>query len=306
MSGRARGRLCEGRIVIVTGAGRGIGRAHAMEFARQGAKVVVNDIGAEANGTGRSEGPAGEVVLAIRNMGGEAVANGDDVADWKGARRLIDTAIETWGRLDVLVNNAGFLRDRMLVSTTEEDWDAVIRVHLKGHFCPSHHASVYWRERAKRGEEVDARIINTSSGAGLQGSVGQGTYSAAKAGIAALTLVQAAELRRYGVTANAIAPAARTRMTEAVFKGTMERPESGFDAMSPENVSPLVAWLGSADAMDVSGRVFEVAGGRISVAEGWSEGPVVDRGRRWDAEAVGGAVRALLAKARAPGKVYGA
>ena len=304
-SGRQGSRLCEGRVVIVTGAGRGIGRAHAMEFARQGAKVVVNDIGAEANGVGRSTGPAGEVVDAIRAMGGEAVPNGDDVADWKGARRLIDTAVETWGRLDVLVNNAGFLRDRMLVSTSEEEWDAVIRVHLKGHFCPSHYASVYWRERAKKGDEVDARIINTSSGAGLLGSVGQGTYSAAKAGIAALTLVQAAELRRYGVTANAIAPAARTRMTEAVFAETMQKPEAGFDSMAPDNIAPLVVWLGSADAMDVSGRVFEVAGGRISVAEGWSEGPVVDRGRRWDPNEVGEAVRGLLAGAKAPSKVYG-
>jgi NAD(P)-dependent dehydrogenase (short-subunit alcohol dehydrogenase family) len=299
-------RLCEGRVVIVTGAGRGIGRAHAMEFARQGAKVVVNDIGAESDGNGRSSGPAGDVVDAIKAMGGEAIANGDDVADWKGARRLIDSAVETWGRLDVLVNNAGFLRDRMFVSTSEEEWDAVIRVHLKGHYCTAHHAAVYWRERAKRGDEVDARIINTSSGAGLLGSVGQGTYSAAKAGIAALTLVQAAELRRYGVTANAIAPAARTRMTEAVFADTMKKPEEGFDSMSPENIAPLVVWLGSADSMDVSGRVFEVAGGRISVAEGWHEGPALDRGRRWDPSEVGEAVRGLIAKARTPMKVYGA
>ncbi|HEY2517135.1 MAG TPA: SDR family NAD(P)-dependent oxidoreductase, partial [Polyangiaceae bacterium] len=193
-------RLCEGRVAIVTGAGRGIGRAHAMELARHGAKVVVNDIGAEADGRGYSSGPAAEVVEAIVRMGGDAVANGDDVADFKGARRLIDTAVETWGRLDVLVNNAGFLRDRMFVSTSEEEWDAVLRVHLRGHYAPAHHAAIYWREKSKAGQPIDARIINTSSGAGLLGSVGQSAYSTAKGGIAALTLVQAAELGRYGVT----------------------------------------------------------------------------------------------------------
>jgi NAD(P)-dependent dehydrogenase (short-subunit alcohol dehydrogenase family) len=298
-------RLCEGRVVIVTGAGRGIGRSHAMELARHGAKVVVNDLGAEADGRGQSSGPAGEVVEAILRMGGEAIANGDDVADFKGARRMIDSAVETWGQLDAVVNNAGFLRDRMFVSTSEEEWDAVIRVHLRGHYAPAHHAAVYWRERAKAGKPVDGRIINTSSGAGLLGSVGQGTYSAAKAGIAALTLVQAAELARYGVTANAIAPAARTRMTEAVFAQTMKKPDQGFDAMSPDNVAPLVAWLASADSKDVTGRVFEIAGGRVSVAEGWREGPVADRGARWDANEVGPAVRDLIAKSRPPMKVYG-
>jgi NAD(P)-dependent dehydrogenase (short-subunit alcohol dehydrogenase family) len=299
-------RLCEGRVVIVTGAGRGIGRAHAMELARHGAKVVVNDIGAEADGRGYSSGPAAEVVEAIVRMGGDAIANGDDVADFKGAKRLVDSAIETWGRLDALVNNAGFLRDRMFVSTNEEEWDAVIRVHLRGHYAPAHHAAVYWRDLAKKGKPIDARLINTSSGAGLLGSVGQGTYSAAKAGIAALTLVQAAELGRYGVTANAIAPAARTRMTEAVFAKTMQKPEGEtFDAMSPDNVAPLVAWLASADSKGVTGQVFEIAGGRISVAEGWREGPAFDRGARWDAAELGGTVRELLAKARPALKVYG-
>jgi NAD(P)-dependent dehydrogenase (short-subunit alcohol dehydrogenase family) len=298
-------RLCEGRVVIVTGAGRGIGRAHAMELARHGAKVVVNDIGAEADGRGYSSGPASEVVEAIVRMGGDAIANGDDVADFKGAKRLVDAAIETWGHLDVLVNNAGFLRDRMFVSTNEEEWDAVIRVHLRGHYCPAHHAAAYFRELAKKGKPLDARIINTSSGAGLLGSVGQSTYSAAKAGIAALTLVQAAELGRYGVTVNAIAPAARTRMTEAVFAGTMKKPDSGFDAMSPDNVAPLVAWLASTDAKGVTGQVFEIAGGRVSIAEGWHEGPAFDRGARWDARELGGTVRELLAKARPAAKVYG-
>ncbi|MBL8774660.1 MAG: SDR family oxidoreductase [Acidimicrobiales bacterium] len=298
--------LCDGRIVVITGAGRGIGRGHALEFARQGAKVVVNDIGANIDGSGSSDGPAGEVVDAIRAMGGEAVANGDDVADWDGAERLIRTAIDTFGGLDVVVNNAGFLRDRMLVSTSEEEWDAIMRVHLKGHFCPSRHASAYWREQAKAGETVDGRIVNTSSGAGLLGSVGQGNYSAAKAGIAALTLVQAAEMGRYGVTANAIAPAARTRMTEAVFADTMAAPEEGaFDAMAPENVAPLVVWLGSAESSDVTGRVFEVEGGIIGVADGWHSGPRVDKGARWEPAEVGDAVAKLLDEAPAPSPVYG-
>jgi NAD(P)-dependent dehydrogenase (short-subunit alcohol dehydrogenase family) len=246
--------ICEGRVVIVTGAGRGIGRAHALEFARQGAKVVVNDLGATADGQGSSTGPAGEVVDEIRAMGGEAVGDGADVADWEQAEAMIRTAVDTFGRLDVLVNNAGFLRDRMLANTSEEEWDAVIRVHLKGHFVPSRHAVAYWRDQTKAGAEVDARIINTSSGAGLMGSVGQGNYSAAKAGIVGLTLVQSAEFARYGVTANAIAPAARTRMTEAVFADTMAAPEPGaFDAMAPENISPLVVWLGSADSAGITG-----------------------------------------------------
>jgi NAD(P)-dependent dehydrogenase (short-subunit alcohol dehydrogenase family) len=299
--------ICEGRIVVVTGAGRGIGRGHALEFARQGAKVVVNDLGAEADGTGGSTGPAGEVVDAIRAAGGEAVANGDDVADWEGAQRLVQTAVDAFGGLDVLVNNAGFLRDRMIVSTSEEEWDAVIRVHLKGHFAPTRFAAAYWREQQKAGATVDARVINTSSGAGLMGSVGQGTYSAAKAGIAALTMVESAELGRYGVTANAIAPAARTRMTEAVFAGTMARPDGdAFDAMAPENVAPLVVWLGSAESKGITGRVFEVEGGILSVADGWQHGRSVDKGARWDPAELGSVVRDLLDGAPAPAPVYGA
>jgi NAD(P)-dependent dehydrogenase (short-subunit alcohol dehydrogenase family) len=299
--------ICEGRVVIVTGAGRGIGRGHALEFARQGAKVVVNDLGAEADGTGGSTGPAGEVVDAIRAAGGEAVANGDDVADWEGAQRLVQTAVDAFGGLDVLVNNAGFLRDRMIVSTSEQEWDAVIRVHLKGHFAPTRFAAAYWREQQKAGATVDARVINTSSGAGLMGSVGQGTYSAAKAGIAALTMVESAELGRYGVTANAIAPAARTRMTEAVFAETMARPEGdAFDAMAPENVAPLVVWLGSAESRAVTGRVFEVEGGILSVADGWQHGRSVDKGARWDPTELGPVVRDLLADAPVPAPVYGA
>jgi NAD(P)-dependent dehydrogenase (short-subunit alcohol dehydrogenase family) len=298
--------ICEGRVVVVTGSGRGIGRAHALEFARQGAKVVVNDLGAEIDGQGGSSGPAGEVVDAIRAMGGEAVANGADVADWQQAEGLIATAVDTFGRLDVLVNNAGFLRDRMLANTSEEEWDAVVRVHLKGHFAPTRHAVAHWRDRSKAGEAVAARIINTSSGAGLMGSVGQGNYSAAKAGIAGLTMVEAAEFARYGVTANAIAPAARTRMTEAVFAETMAAPGEGeFDAMAPENVSPLVVWLGSEGSDGVTGRVFEVEGGKISVADGWQHGPEFDKGARWEPDEVGAVVRDLLREAPTPAPVYG-
>jgi NAD(P)-dependent dehydrogenase (short-subunit alcohol dehydrogenase family) len=298
--------ICEGRVVIVTGAGRGIGRGHALEFARQGAKVVVNDVGAELDGSGGSTGPAGEVVAEIRAAGAEAITNGNDVADWEGAQAIVQSALDTFGRLDVVVNNAGFLRDRMLVGTSEDEWDAVIRVHLKGHFCVTRFAGAYWREQAKAGASVDGRIINTSSGAGLLGSVGQGAYSAAKAGIAALTLVESAELGRYGVTANAIAPAARTRMTEAVFADTMAKPDEGFDVMAPENVAPLVVWLGSADSKDVTGRVFEVEGGILSVADGWRHGPKVDQGRRWEPDEIGAAVRGLLTQAPEPAPVYGA
>ena len=299
------GGICNGRVVIVTGAGRGLGRAHALEFARQGAKVVVNDLGAELDGRGRSSGPADEVAAAINALGGQAVANGDDIAEWPGGERLVKTAIDAFGRLDVVVNNAGFLRDRMFVSTAEDEWDGVIRVHLKGHFCVSRHACAYWRDRSKAGDDVDARIINTSSGAGLQGSVAQATYAAAKAGIAALTLVQAAELARYGITANAIAPAARTRMTEQVFADMMKKPAGGFDAMAPENVSPLVAWLGSVESREVTGRVFEVSGGKISLADGWRTGPEVDKDARWDPSEVGTAVRDVIARAVPPQKVYG-
>lgn len=299
-------RLCEGRVCIVTGSGRGLGRAHALELARLGARVVVNDLGVAADGSGRDEGPAREVVETIRAAGGEAVVSFEDVADWAGAGRLIKAAIDAWGRLDVLVNNAGFVRDRMLVSTSEEEWDAVLRVHLKGHFAPTRHALTYFRDRAKAGEPVDARIINTTSGAGLLGSVGQGAYSAAKAGIAALTIVEAAELGRYGVTANAVAPAARTRMTETAFADMMRRPPSGFDAMAPENIAPLVGWLASAASRAVTGRVFEVSGGTVSVAEGWGPGVSVDKGARWDAEELGAAVTNLLAKAASPRKPYGA
>jgi NAD(P)-dependent dehydrogenase (short-subunit alcohol dehydrogenase family) len=297
--------ICEGRIVVVTGAGRGIGREHALGFAREGASVVVNDLGVARDGSGVSTRPAQEVVDEIRSLGGIAIANTDDIADWDGARRLVQSALDTFGRLDVLVNNAGFVRDRMLFTTSEEEWDAVIRVHLKGHFAASRHAAEYWRARSKAGDAVDARIVNTSSGAGLMGSIGQSAYSAAKGGIAALTLVEAAELARYGVTANAIAPAARTRMTEEVFGDRMQAPTVGFDVNEPANISPLVVWLGSAESRDVTGRVFEVEGGLISVADGWQHGPGLDKGARWDPAEIGRAVHELLAQAPTPAPVYG-
>lgn len=298
--------LCEGRVVIVTGAGRGIGRAHALAFAAEGALVVVNDVGVALDGSETGEGPAAQVVSEIEAGGGKAVANTDDVADFEGARSLVRTAVESFGRLDVLVNNAGFVRDRMLVNLDEAEWDAVVRVHLKGHFAPLRHAAEYWRAEAKDGRIPDARVINTSSGAGLLGSVGQANYSAAKAGIAGLTLVAAAELARYGVTVNAIAPAARTRMTEDVFAGTMAKPESGFDAMAPENISPLVVWLGSAESAAVTGRVFEVEGGKVSLAQAWRHGPEADAGRRWEPSELGPVVNDLVRQGPEPEPVYGA
>ena len=298
-------RLCEGRVCVVTGAGRGLGRAHALELARHGARVVVNDLGVTLDGRGAGAAPAEEVAAEIAALGGEAIVDANDVADWAGARAIVERTVARFGRLDVLVNNAGFVRDRMFVSATEDEWDAVVRVHLKGHFAVTRHAAAWWREEHKAGRPVDARIINTSSGAGLRGSVGQAAYSAAKAAIAALTLVEAAELARYGITANAIAPAARTRMTEGPFAEAMRRPEHGFDAMDPANVAPLVAWLASPAARNVSGRVFEIAGGQLTVAEGWRAGPSVDRGARFEAAELGEVVGSLLAQATPPEKVYG-
>jgi len=299
--------LLDGRVAIVTGAGGGIGRAHALAFAAEGAKVVVNDIGVGLDGSPAGGGSAAQAVVdEIRSGGGEAVVSGADIADWDQAAGLIATAVDSFGGLDVLVNNAGIVRDRMIANTSEDEFDAVIAVHLKGHFATMRHAGAYWRAVSKGGGAVDARIINTSSGAGLQGSVGQGNYSAAKAGIAALTLVAAAEMGRYGVTVNAIAPSARTRMTETVFADMMAKPEAGFDAMAPENISPLVVWLGSTESADVTGRVFEVEGGIIRAAEGWQHGPEVDRGARWEPAELGPVVRSLLAQQRDPAPVYGA
>ena len=298
-------KLCDGRVAIITGAGRGIGREHALMLAQHGAKVVVNDLGGSRDGSGASLGPAEEVVNEIVAAGGAAIANGDDVSDFAGAKRMIDAAIAAFGRLDVLVNNAGILRDRMLVNMTEAEWDAVIKVHLKGTFAPAHHAAAHWRDRAKAGETVDGRIINTSSGAGILGSVGQAAYSAAKAGIATLTLVQAAELGRYGVTANALCPAARTRMTEQAFADKMAAVESGFDAQDPDNIAPTVVWLGSEASKHVTGCVFELEGGRITIEDGWKLGPTVDKQAKWAPAEVGEAVAELLAVRGEPRKVWG-
>ncbi|MFJ3583859.1 SDR family oxidoreductase [Streptomyces sp. NPDC090127] len=288
--------LCDGRVVIVTGAGRGLGRAHARAFAAEGARVVVNDLGVGRDGSAGSGSPAGQVVEEIRAAGGEAVAHGGDIATEEGAASLVAVALDTFGRLDTLVNNAGFLRDRMLVNLGEDDWDAVMRVHVKGHFLPLRHAAAYWRAASKAGREPVARVVNTTSGAGLLGSVGQGNYAAAKAGIVGLTLVAAAEMARYGVQVNAIAPAARTRMTEQAF--------AGLEGV-PEDVSPLVVWLGSAASAGVTGRVFEAEAGRITVMEGWRPGPTADKGARWDAAEAGEAARKLLTASETPWPVYG-
>ncbi|MGW1029086.1 SDR family oxidoreductase [Streptomyces sp. NPDC002577] len=289
--------IMDGRVVVITGAARGIGRGHAVEFARQGAKVVVNDLGAKVDGSGSSDGPAGEVVEEIRALGGEAVANGEDVSDFDGAGRLVRSALDAFGDLHVLVNNAGILRDRMLVNMSAGEWDAVIRVHLRGTFSPLRQAAAYWRERAKAGTPVQAAVVNTTSSSGIYGNPGQGNYGAAKAGIAALTVIAAQELGRYGVTVNAVAPAALTRMTENLARWSGELAEDRFEPRAPENIAPLVVWLGSLEARGITGRVFNVRGGHISVAEGWRAGPGVDKDARWDPAELGGVIPDLVAKA---------
>ena len=261
------------RAAVITGAGRGIGREHALSLARHGAKVVVNDLGGNVDGTGGDLSPAQQVVEEIRGMGGEAVANGDDVSSWQGAAQMIEQAVDTFGGLDVLVNNAGILRDRMLTNMTESEWDAVIGVHLKGTARPSHFAAAYWRERAKAGETNDARIINTTSVSGIYGNPGQTNYGAAKMGIAAFTIIAARELRRYGVTVNAVAPGALTRLTEPLQSGALS--EAQREAMSPRWIAPLVTWLASSESRDVTGRVFEASGRVLAVAESWHRGPTV-------------------------------
>jgi len=286
--------ICTGRVVVVTGAGNGIGRAHALAFAAQGARVVVNDLGGAPDGTGASAAPAQRVADEIIAAGGEAVANTDDVCDWHGAQRLIGQAVDTFGGLDVLVNNAGILRDRTIAAMTEQEWDAVIAVHLRGHFAPLRHAAAYWRERAKAGQDNDARVINTSSPSGLFGNPGQGNYAAAKAGIAALTIVAAQELGRYGVTVNAVAPTAMTRLTADI---PLMQQAAAVTDLSPEAISPLVVWLGSPASREISGRVFGVAGSRITVLEGWVNGPATEREGRWDPAELSDVVPALVEKA---------
>jgi NAD(P)-dependent dehydrogenase (short-subunit alcohol dehydrogenase family) len=284
--------ICEGRVAIVTGAGRGLGRAHALELARQGASVVVNDLGGGPDGSGADASPARNVVDEILAAGGKAVVNHDDVADWAGAERLVQQAIDEFGGLDVLVNNAGILRDRTIAAMTEDEWDSVIRVHLRGTVAPSRFAVAHWRARAKEtGVPTQARLINTTSASGIYGNFGQSNYGAAKAGIASFTLIAAKELAGSGATANAVAPAARTRLTEALM------PADFAEKLAPEQVSPLVAWLASVASQDVTGRVFDVGGGRIGVAEAWRLGPEVAREQPWDAADLGAVIPDLVAKA---------
>ena len=265
--------LCKDRVCIVTGAGRGIGREHALMLAAHGAKVVVNDLGAAADGTGADKSPAQQVVEEIRAAGGEAVANGDDVSDFEAARRMIDHAVASFGRLDVVVNNAGILRDRMLVNMSEAEWDAVIKVHLKGTFGPARWAAAYWREEQKAGRPVDARLINTTSVSGIYGNPGQTNYGAAKMGIAAFTIIAARELRRYGATVNAVAPGALTRLTEPLQQRELSEAEK--QAMSPRWIAPIVTWLASRESREITGRVFEASGRILAVAESWHRGPTM-------------------------------
>ena len=291
--------FCEDRVVVVTGAGRGIGRAHALLFADHGAKVVVNDLGAEVDGSGSSNGPAGEVVDMIRAGGGQAVANGDDVASWEGSQKIVNTAITTFGALDVIVNNAGILRDRMIVNMTEKEWDVVIGVHLKGTFNMTRWAATYFREVSKAGTPREGRIINTTSASGIYGNIGQANYGAAKAGIASLTNIAAMELARYGVTVNAIAPVALTRMTENL--GIVSPGDEAAKAqLAPENISPLVVWLASTRSSGITGRVFDVAGNHVDVAEGWHSGPAVTaKAERFTVEELDPLMHELVSKARA-------
>jgi NAD(P)-dependent dehydrogenase (short-subunit alcohol dehydrogenase family) len=287
-------RLCEGRVAIVTGAGRGIGREHALSLARHGAKVVVNDLGGAMDGTGDDVSPAQQVVDEIEAMGGEAVANGENVADFDGAGRMIQQALDTFGDLHVVINNAGILRDRMLSNMTEAEWDAVINVHLKGTFAPARHAVGYWRERAKAGEPVSGRLINTTSVSGIYGNPGQTNYGAAKAGIAAFTTIAALEVARYGVTVNAIAPAALTRMTENLGMG--QASEEDKAAMSPAWIAPIATWLASEESADVTGKVFEASGRVLAIAEGWVRGPQVEPTD--DPTVLGPLVADMMSKAR--------
>jgi NAD(P)-dependent dehydrogenase (short-subunit alcohol dehydrogenase family) len=295
-------KLCEGRVAIITGAGRGIGREHALLLAHHGAKIVVNDLGGSMDGEGNDQGPAHDVVKEIEAMGGEAIANGDDISDWDGAERLVQSAIDTFGGLDILINNAGILRDRMLTNMTEAEWDAVIKVHLKGTFAPARHAASYWRDRSKAGETNVGRIINTSSPSGIYGNVGQTNYGAAKAGIASFTIIAAKELGRYGVTVNCIAPAALTRLTENLGMG--QAPEEIKEQMSPAHIAPVVCWLASPEAAHVTGRVFDVSGRMLSVSESWHRGPSIENPPD-DLGELGPKISEIVAKARPNANMQG-
>jgi len=287
-------KLCEGRVCIITGAARGIGREYALMLAAHGAKVVVNDLGGARDGTGASLSAAEEVVAEIKKAGGQAVANGDDVSDWQGAQRMIRQAIDTYGTLDVLVSNAGILRDRMLVNMTEAEWDAVIKVHLKGTFAPARFAAEYWREQAKGGKTISARLINTTSVSGIYGNAGQTNYGAAKAGIAGFTIIASRELRRYGITVNAIAPAALTRLTEDLPMG--QGSEEQKEQLHPRWIAPIVTWLASTESAGVTGRVFEASGTVLGIAEGWHRGPVAKPVE--DPTVLGPIVKDLVQRAR--------
>lgn len=290
--------ICDNRTIIVTGSGAGLGRGYALALAAEGANVVVNDIKREA---------AEAVVAEVKAAGGKAIVSTDDITSMAGADSIVNAAVAAFGDVHGVVNNAGIVRDRMFASMTEDDWDLVVKVHLKGHFCIASKLVQRWRDQVKAtGQKVDGRIINTSSGAGLQGSVGQSNYAAAKGGIASLTLVQAAELGRYGITANALAPAARTGMTEGPFGALMKKPDDGsFDHYAPENVAPLVVWLSSPLSARVTGRVFEVEGGKVSVASGWKTGVIADKKARWNPAELTEIIETLIAEGPAPQKVYG-
>jgi NAD(P)-dependent dehydrogenase (short-subunit alcohol dehydrogenase family) len=302
--------LLDGKVAIVTGAGHGVGRGEALELAAQGAQVVVNDLGGSFTGEGADHRPADEVAALISARGGEAVANYDDVADWEGARKLVHQAIGTFGKLDVLVNNAGILRDKMIFSMTEDDFDSVIRVHLKGTFAPTHHAAVYWREQSKAGNQPRASIVNTASGAGLQGNVGQANYGSAKAGIAAMTIITSLELARYGVRANVICPGGMTRLARTIIRDMeLKEPEeyTEYEPMNPANSAPMVAFLASDESITITGQVFRAVGNSIAHYHPWTVGTEIlsKDGGRWVADAIGPAVYAQIFESRHPGLQIG-
>ncbi len=302
--------LLEAKVALVTGAGHGIGRGEALELANEGAKVVVNDLGGSVTGEGSDEGPAAEVAKLIRSRGGEAVANYDDVSNWDGAASLVAQAVETFGKLDIVVNNAGIVRDKMLFSMSEQDWDSVLRVHLKGTFAVTHHAAAYWREQSKAGNQLRAAIVNTVSSAGLQGNVGQANYGSAKAAVAALSIISSLELARYGVRCNAVAPGGVTRIVATTSEDIqVKEPEEyeTFEPMNPANSAPMVAWLASDEALHVTGQVFRAVGNTITLYHPWTLGPSIEartkdgQPKKWDPADIGDQVSACIFHSRHPG-----